>query len=73
MQGATDVVMETLAGLEMYALLKASPDQDVQRRLLTAKVPTYPHCEVFVFSLLLCSSQLLCTCCYCSGCTCRGF
>jgi len=43
MQGATDVVMETLAGLEMYALLKASPDQDVQRRLLTAKVPTYPH------------------------------
>eukprot|EP00596_Hydrurales_sp_CCMP1899_P009014 CAMPEP_0119042694 /NCGR_PEP_ID=MMETSP1177-20130426/16090_1 /TAXON_ID=2985 /ORGANISM="Ochromonas sp, Strain CCMP1899" /LENGTH=363 /DNA_ID=CAMNT_0007009663 /DNA_START=185 /DNA_END=1276 /DNA_ORIENTATION=+ len=36
-EGATDIVIETLAGLEMYQKMKASPDQEIQRRILLGK------------------------------------
>ena len=36
-EAATDIVLETIAGLEMYQLLKASTDLEVQRRILISK------------------------------------
>ena len=34
---STDVVLETLVGLEMYKIAKESPDKEVQRRFLVGK------------------------------------
>lgn len=51
-----DVVMETLAGLEMYGLLKASNSAEVRRRVLLCKWlytlgffhDEFPHREKFI-------------------------